>query len=317
MKALKPKFTWIPLGVKGGLDESNLSSHLLAPTGSNEFICLDAGSVFAGLEAANKKGCFSKIKLIENTGLTEEGTILHHHIKAYLITHPYLDHVEGLVVISPNDTPKPILSLKGTIEDIETLLFNWRVWPNFTNSGTPPLLGQYNYVIMEPGKSFVIAETSMKAKAYPLAHGQFTDSTAFLIESDGAFILYMGDTGPDEVEKRSTTLDLWKRIAPLIKTKTLHGIFIEASYPDERPDDQLFSHLTPKWLMHAFHKLATLVDKQNPLDALSGLNVIITHIKPDLRADIDIRKKIVDQLHSHNDLGLNLITAEQGMPYEL
>jgi 3',5'-cyclic-nucleotide phosphodiesterase len=127
----------------------------------------------------------------------------------------------------------------------------------------------------------------------------------------------MGDTGPDDVEKRSTTLDLWERIAPLIKSQSLHGIFIEASYPDERPDDQLFSHLTPKWLMHAFHQLALLVDEQTPLEALSGLNVIITHIKPDLRADIDIRKKIIDQLHSHNNLGLNLIFAEQGRRYEL
>jgi cAMP phosphodiesterase len=314
---MQPKFTWIPLGVKGGLDESNLSSHLLAPIGSNEFIFLDAGTVLAGLQAANKNKCFSKIKLTQSPELTTEGTILHHHIKAYLITHPYLDHVEGLIVISPNDSPKPIISLQGTIDDIEKLLFNWRVWPNFGSTGTPPLLGQYNYFVLEPGKSTKIKGTSMNVEAYPLAHGEFTDSTAFLIEVGGAFILYMGDTGPDEVEKRSTTLDLWKRIAPLIKAQTLHGIFIEASYPDERPDDQLFSHLTPKWLMHAFHKLSSLVDAKNPLDALSDLNVIITHIKPDLRVDIDIHKKIVDQLHSHNDLGLNLIIAEQGRLYEL
>lgn len=314
---MEPTFTWIPLGVKGGLDESNLSSHLLAPLGSHQFICLDAGTVLAGLEAANKKGCFSKINMTQDPNWSKEGMILHHHIKAYLITHPYLDHVEGLVVISPNDSPKPIMSLQGTIDDIEKLLFNWRIWPNFANKGTPPLLKQYDYVVMEPGKPTQITETSMTAEAYPLSHGQFTDSTAFLIESDGSFILYMGDTGPDDVEKRSTTLDLWERIAPLIKSQSLHGIFIEASYPDERPDDQLFSHLTPKWLMHAFHQLALLVDEQTPLEALSGLNVIITHIKPDLRADIDIRKKIIDQLHSHNNLGLNLIFAEQGRRYEL
>jgi 3',5'-cyclic-nucleotide phosphodiesterase len=115
------------------------------------------------------------------------------------------------------------------------------IQPNFANSGTPPLLGLYNYVVLKPGKSTNIAGTSMHVKAFPLAHGEFTDSTAFLIELNGSFILYMGDTGPDEVEKRSTTLDLWKLITPLIKAQSLHGIFIEASYPDERADDQLFS----------------------------------------------------------------------------
>jgi len=40
---LSPKFTWIPLGTGGGLLESDLSAHLIAPMGSHDFICLDAG----------------------------------------------------------------------------------------------------------------------------------------------------------------------------------------------------------------------------------------------------------------------------------
>ncbi len=303
--------------MKGGLDESNLSSHLIAPIDSNKFVCLDAGTVYTGLQAANQKGCFSKIELSTDSGLSTEGTILHHHIMAYLISHPYLDHIEGLTSVSPNDFPKPIMSLQGTIDDIKNLLFNWRLWPNFANSGTPPLLGQYRYIPLKTGESTKVEQTSMSVEAYPLAHGQFTDSTAFLVESDSAYILYMGDTGPDEVEKRSTTQDLWKRIAPLIKSNTLHGIFIETSYPDERPDDQLFSHLTPRWLMHSFHKLASIVDAGNHLEALQGLKVIITHIKPDLSADNTVTETIKRQLFSHNDLSLNLIIAEQGRYYEL
>jgi len=314
---MKPQFRWIPLGVKGGLDEGNLSAHLLAPAGSNEFICLDAGTLMSGLTAAKKNGCFTDIPKHEDSGLNVEGTVLHHHIKAYLITHPYLDHVEGLAEISPYDCPKPVISLKGTIEDIKTLIFNWRVWPNFGNEGVPPVLGQYTYVILEPGKLTRVPDTSMNVEAFPLAHGEYTDSTAFLIESNGSFILYMGDTGPDEVEKRSTTLEVWKRITPLIKEQRLHAIFIETSYRDERPDDKLFSHLTPAWLMRAFRKLAAFVDPENSQDALRDLSVIITHIKPDLREDVDIREVITGQLHSHNDLGLRLIFAEQGRSYEL
>jgi len=315
MRSLKPQFTWITLGVKGGLDESNLNAHLVAPLGSTDYISLDAGTLHAGLNVAIRNGCFSDIQPRE--GLSTEGTVLHHHIKAFLISHPYLDHCEGLVVVSPNNTKKPIMAIKDVISDIEKHLFNWRIWPNFGNRGTPPVLGTYDYVILEEGNKTRITGTEMNVEAYPLAHGEYTDSTAFLIESGGSYLLYMGDTGPDEVEKRTTTEDLWRRIAPIIKENRLHGIFIEASYPDERPDDQLFSHLTPVWMLSAFKKLAVMIDPHNPEKALEGLNVIIVHIKPDVSSAITPREIIERQLHEHNDLGLNFIFARQGMRYEL
>ncbi len=40
-----PAFTVVPLGVKGGLDESNLSSYLVAAGGTDEYIALDAGTL--------------------------------------------------------------------------------------------------------------------------------------------------------------------------------------------------------------------------------------------------------------------------------
>ncbi|UCH44158.1 MAG: hypothetical protein JSV11_07570, partial [Nitrospiraceae bacterium] len=107
------------------------------------------------------------------------------------------------------------------------------------------------------------------------------------------------------------------RIAPLIRDNRLQGIFIETSYPDGRPDELLFSHLTPSWVITAFRKLSVMVDAQNPRQALRGLNVIITHIKPDLSARITPREVIEKQLHEQNDLGLELIFAEQGRRYEL
>ena len=45
-------FTIIPLGVKGGLDEANLSSYMVAAKGSSNYICLDAGTINAGLQKA-------------------------------------------------------------------------------------------------------------------------------------------------------------------------------------------------------------------------------------------------------------------------
>ncbi|MEO6915334.1 MAG: 3',5'-cyclic-nucleotide phosphodiesterase, partial [Chitinophagaceae bacterium] len=48
----KPAFKLIPLGIRGGLDESNLSCYMVSPAGSNAFVCLDAGTVRFGIEKA-------------------------------------------------------------------------------------------------------------------------------------------------------------------------------------------------------------------------------------------------------------------------
>jgi hypothetical protein len=55
-------------GVKGGIDETNLSAYLLAPVNTQNYICLDAGTINAGIEKPLKKilygssrHCFTRI----------------------------------------------------------------------------------------------------------------------------------------------------------------------------------------------------------------------------------------------------------------
>ena len=320
MKKKKTKsrgFYCIPLGVAGGLTEGNLPAYLLAPKGSADFICLDTGTLVDGLKVAIRKKAFRGLRITKDPGLSPVGSILRHHVKAYLVTHPYLDHLVALVTVSPNDSPKPIIGSPAVLNNIRDHIFNWKVWPNLCNEGAAPATGQYRYVRLSPAKSWAIPETVLAVRAIPLAHGTGTDSTAFFVESREGCVLYMGDTGPDEIEKRATTANLWRVIAPSIRAGRLRGIFIEASYPDERPDPLLFSHLTPAWLMHGFRKLAKVVDPENSRTALAGLKIVITHIKPDFAPGIAVRAKIIRQLHHHNDLGLNLIIAEQGVAIDL
>src|SRR4051794_23983742 len=81
-------FKIVPLGVKGGIDESNLSAYMVAPTGSSDYICLDAGTLHFGIEKAVKE----KIFKISATN------VLRNNIKAYLISHAHLDHIAGLII---------------------------------------------------------------------------------------------------------------------------------------------------------------------------------------------------------------------------
>ena len=123
------------------------------------------------------------------------------------------------------------------------------------------------------------------------------------------YLLYLGDTGPDAVEKSDNLKKLWQVIAPLIKNKNLKGIMIETSFPDEQPDKTLFGHFTPRWLMAEMTNLSNLTGKE----ALQGFNIIITHLKPPV-ANIE---KIKLQLKTENTLHLNIIYPEQGIKLEL
>jgi 3',5'-cyclic-nucleotide phosphodiesterase len=310
-------FRCIPLGVEGGLNESNLPAYLLAPIGSTDFVCLDAGTLLAGLRAARAGGCFSDIAMPLDAADSVEGRVLRHHIKAYLITHTYIDHLSGLIMNSPADGAKPIMALEETIEGLQHHIFNWITWPNFGGEGESPPLARYELVALKPGERHAIPGTAMWVEAQPLAHGARTDSAAFLVDANGQYVVYMGDTGPDHLEDRSTTHRLWERLVPLVRDDRLRAVYIESSYSDEMPDDQLHSHLTPKWIMHAFRQLAGMVDPRRPETALAGLTVVVSHIKPHLGAGEETRDVVERQLREQNDFRLRLVFAEQAKPFEL
>lgn len=308
----KAKFEVIPLGTKGGLLESDLSSYLVSPAGKTNFIAFDAGTLMTGLLEAKKKGSFSNIKIAKSSPLSVEGTVMVEHIKAYAISHAHIDHVAGMIIGAPYDSPKPILGLPNTINSIRDHLFNWKIWPNFGNEGQEPLLNKYQYVRLTPNESYPVNETGMSITPYKLSHSHQYISTAFLIESDGAYMLYFGDVGPDLIETSDLMYKVWAAIAPLVRDKKLHAIFLEASFPNKHSDKLLFGHLTPKWMINELQTLSQLVNPEQPQIALQGLNVIVTHIKPTLNKSNSPEKNIMAELSALNNLNVNFILPETG-----
>ena len=291
-------FKIVPLGVKGGADESNLSAYMVAVAGTNDYICLDAGTLHAGIEKAIANKVF-------NMPVEQ---VLRKYIKGYFISHAHLDHLAGLIINSPDDTAKTIYGLESTLQTIKTHYFTWESWANFTDEGEVPLLKKYHYQPLVPDSSIAIKNTAMTVIAYPLSHSNLT-STAFLVKSNGAYILYLGDTGPDEIEKSNKLHKLWEVVARLIRSKKLKAIMIETSFPNIQPDKMLFGHFTPNWLMKEMNNLAVLTGA----DAIKGFNLIITHVKPP-QVNID---KIKAEVKAANKLGFNLIFPEQGKEIDL
>jgi 3',5'-cyclic-nucleotide phosphodiesterase len=298
-KEQKSSFQVVPLGIKGGIDEKNLSAYLLAPANTKDFICLDAGTVNAGIEKAIENKVF-KVSTSE---------VLRKYIKGYLISHAHLDHVSGLIINSPADSSKTVYATQKCMEMMENHYFNDQTWANFGDKGVGFPLKKYHFQTLNTGEEVPISNTKMTVKAFPLSHVNPFESTAFLIKSEESYALYLGDTGPDSVEKSDKLKALWTAVAPLVQKNQLKGIFIEVSFPNEQPDQFLFGHLTPNYLMKELHILEDLVGK----NSLKNFKIIITHLKPPAKNII----KIKEQLKKQNDLGLIIIYPEQGKRFEL
>ncbi|RZL08250.1 MAG: 3',5'-cyclic-nucleotide phosphodiesterase [Hymenobacter sp.] len=289
-----PAFTVVPLGVKGGLTEGNLSAYLVAAAGSPAYICLDAGSLRPGVEKAVANHVFT----------ASVDAVLTQQIKGYCLSHPHLDHVAGLLLNAPDDTPKPIYGLPACLATVQQDYFNWRAWPNFGNGGTPPALGKYQLRALVPAQETPLENTPLSVQAFALSHGPGMQSTAFLVRSRNSYLLYLGDTGPDELEKSSCLRNLWQAVQPLVQANQLKAIFIEASYPNSQPPAQLFGHLTPALLLR---ELATLAQLTGPA-AMRGLPVVVTHLKPTPGNEALIKKELMES----NALPVKLIFPEQG-----
>jgi len=287
-------FQVVPLGIKGGLDESNLSSYLVAPAGSRDFICADAGTVRHGIDIAIQNKVFR--------GSADE--VLKNQVKGYLISHPHLDHVAGLLMNSPEDSPKNIYAIPSVVDVLKDKYFTWKAWANFTNEGELPHLNKYTYVYLQQHTKQQLANTQMEVTPFILSHGSSYQSTAFLIGHKDTYLLYLGDTGADSIEKSTYLAQLWNKIAPLVRNNQLKAILIEVSFPDEQPEKQLFGHLTPKLLMNELEQLNQLTN----LEALRKVPIVITHMKAFGKQEITLK----NELKQRNQLGLKLVFPKQG-----
>ena len=218
-----PVFKVIPLGVYGGMDESNLSSYMLGVKGSDQYICLDAGTLHAGI-----------VKATANKVFPASENVLQKNICGYLISHPHLDHLAGLIINSPDDNAKNIYGLPFCLDIIQDKYFSWKSWANFADKGEAPQLRKYHYVYLNPDAVIDLAGTTMRLRTFELSHSSPYKSTAFLISDGNAYVLYLGDTGADEAEKSVRLQELWLAITPLIKANQVRGIFIETSFPNEQ-----------------------------------------------------------------------------------
>ncbi|ANF51919.1 3',5'-cyclic-nucleotide phosphodiesterase [Chryseobacterium glaciei] len=292
-------FDLIPLGIYGGEKEDNLSAYLVGAPNDKSFLCLDAGTVNAGIRKA--------IELKSLTGTTE--TVLKDQIKGYFISHGHLDHLSGLIINSPADSKKDIYAIAPVIQILQNHYFINDTWINFADQGQKPILGKYHYNELQEGVEIPASNTSFFLKSYELSHVNPYKSSAVLVRKDEHYLLYFGDTGADRVEKSDKLNTIWDDIAPLIKKRQLNTILIEVSFPNNQSEKSLFGHLTPNLLVEELEKLKEKTGQKN----LENLNIVVTHRKP----TGDNPEIIKEELLKNNPLKIHYIFPEQGKKISL
>jgi len=305
-------FDIIALGTGGGIDESNLSSYLVSVSDNDQFIAMDAGTLMHGLKIASDNGLFDHLKSEE---LETEANVLLNHIDAYCISHPHLDHIMGMLIAAPFDNHKTIMASEKTISALKDHVFLSPLWGNFSTEGNEN--GKWDLLRMKEKNWYDIPNNDLKIKYYSLCHSCPNESSAFLIKNQDAYLLYFGDTGADRIEKSDKMQIVFQDIVSLIKKNQLKAIFVEASFSNDRKDDLLFGHLRPNLIEEELGILANMISPENPEQALKGIKVFITHLKPNFKKQQNSRSIIEKEIKMMNSFGAEAIIIKQSEKYKI
>lgn len=179
-------------------------------------------------------------------------------VRSILLTHSHMDHTSSLPFFIENvygkgDRAIHIHASEATIYAIRKYLFNNATWPDFTRLPNH-LLPAVRFEEFQSEVPLVVDGVTFT----PLLVDHLIPTHGFLIEQDGAAVLWSSDTGP--------TGRLWE-IAN--RTPNLKALCIEVSFDNalqEVADVSL--HLTPRTLEAELRKLKRRVP------------ILLHHLKP-------------------------------------
>ena len=174
------------------------------------------------------------------------------------VTHSHLDHVTSIpflvdTVGGMRSRPITVYTTGATIEILKNHLFNWAIWPDFTEIPTAeaPYL-RYQEVAL--GRTVIIGGR----KFTPLPAVHTVPAIGYHLESGSGSLVFSGDTGPND--------ELWTIVNRIPDLKVL---IVETAFSNkERQLAEVSKHLCPSMLADELAKL--------DLDP----EVWITHLKP-------------------------------------
>lgn len=174
------------------------------------------------------------------------------------VTHSHLDHVTSIpflvdTVGGMRAKPITVHATAPTIEILRNHLFNWSIWPDFTEIPTAeaPFM---RYEEVELGRTVTVDGRAFT----PIPAVHTVPAIGFHLDSGAGSLVFTGDTGPND--------ELWKVVNRISNLKVL---IIETAFSNkERQLAEVSKHLCPSMLADELAKL-----ERRP-------EVWITHLKP-------------------------------------
>jgi cAMP phosphodiesterase len=194
-------------------------------------------------------------------------------VRDIIVTHPHMDHIASLPIFIDDlyptlQEPMRIHATPEVIELLERDVFNWNVYPRFSELKND-FGSVMEYIPIPDNGKFSVAHLEIKAVAV-----NHIVPTIGLVVSDGKTqIAFSSDT--------AETDEFWKVVN---ETKHLDALFIEASFPNEMAKlAEVSRHFTPASLNEELKKLSH-----------NGMDILAVHLKPTHRETI---VKQLDALH--------------------
>jgi cAMP phosphodiesterase len=149
--------------------------------------------------------------------------------------------------------PIDVYATRATTEILKNHLFNWAIWPDFTEipSAEAPFL---RYQEIELGRAVTINGRTIT----PIPALHTVPAVGYHLDSGAASLVFTGDTGPNDA--------LWRIVNRIANLKYL---IIETAFSNkERHLAEISRHLCP----------TTLADELKKLER--NAEIYITHMKP-------------------------------------
>jgi ribonuclease BN (tRNA processing enzyme) len=115
-------------------------------------------------------------------------------IRHIFLTHSHMDHIVGLPLLADSmfgvhDEPIMVHAQEATIEALKKHIFNWTIWPDFSEQPTPEN-PSINFKVMNPGDKVVIR--SREIEMIPVNHT--VPGVGYCLSSRRATVAFSGDT---------------------------------------------------------------------------------------------------------------------------
>jgi 3',5'-cyclic-nucleotide phosphodiesterase len=182
------------------------------------------------------------------------------------ITHAHLDHIACLPLMVDSvgelrERPVTMYATRETLEIVRKHIFNWQIWPDFSQIPTPenPFL---RFAAIEVGQTVTLGTRSIT----PLPATHTVPAVGYHLhnQASGASLAFSGDTCICD--------PLWEFLNTI---GDLRYLIIEAAFADRERDLALLSkHLCPSLLLDELAKLRARPE------------VLVTHAKPNQQEQI-------------------------------